>query len=168
MMSSYTRNFGSRPSCWCRWTYLLYSRRFSSRGVMGRNRKWVLEDSIQDAMWQTILRGPRPPSVRWEKQRNQSTAAHPANKKDSKIQPKCNRKPVCQKLCQPSRDQTVSLLQARAAAQAKVQRLQASICALGDVDMIEKENLERAIVRAQSQAATNGFHRAGKETVGCR
>ena len=102
MMSSYARNFGSRPSCWCRWTYLLYSRRFSSRGVMGRNRKWVLEDSIQDAMWQTILRGPRPPSVRWEKQRNQSSAAHPANKKDSKIQPRCNRKPVCQKLCQPS------------------------------------------------------------------
>ena len=41
---------------------------------MGRNRKWVLEDSLQDAMWKTILRGPRPPSVRWEKPRNQSAA----------------------------------------------------------------------------------------------
>ena len=47
--------------------------------------------------------------------------------------------------------------------------------ALGDVDMIEKENLERALVRAQSQAVVppvseqinEGLHRAG-ETVGCR
>ena len=31
----------------------------------------VFEDSIQDAAWKTILRGPRPPSVRWEKQRNE-------------------------------------------------------------------------------------------------
>ena len=44
---------------------------------MGRNHKWVLEDSIQDAVWKTLLRGPRPPSVRWEKERNQSTVANP-------------------------------------------------------------------------------------------
>ncbi len=74
----------------------------------------------------------------------------------------------CAKSCANPARSNVSLLQARAAAQAKVPRLQASICALGDVDMIEKENLERAIVRAQSQAATNGFHRAEKKRVGCR
>ena len=50
---------------------------FTSRQLMGRNRKWVLEDSIQDAVWKTILRGPRPPSVRWEKERNQSAVANP-------------------------------------------------------------------------------------------
>ena len=41
---------------------------------MGKNRKWDLEDSIQHAVWKTILRGLRPPSVRWEKERNQSVA----------------------------------------------------------------------------------------------
>ena len=51
---------------------------------MGRNRKWVLEDSLQDAVWKTILRGPRPPSVRWEKPRNQSAAVthHPGAKRN--------------------------------------------------------------------------------------
>ena len=34
-------------------------------------------DSIQDAVWKTILRGRRPPSVRWEKERNQSAVANP-------------------------------------------------------------------------------------------
>ena len=28
-------------------------------------------------VWKTILRGPRPPSVRWEKERSQSAAANP-------------------------------------------------------------------------------------------
>ena len=32
---------------------------------MGRNRKWVLEDNLQEAVWRTIMRGPRPPSVSW-------------------------------------------------------------------------------------------------------
>ena len=41
---------------------------------MGRNRKWVLEDSLQDAVWKTIWRLPGPPSVRWEKPRNQSAS----------------------------------------------------------------------------------------------
>ena len=34
---------------------------------MGRNRKFVLEDDLQQAVWRTILRGPRPPSVKWDK-----------------------------------------------------------------------------------------------------
>ena len=34
----------------------------SARRYMGRNRKWVLQDDIQEAVWRTILRGPRPPS----------------------------------------------------------------------------------------------------------
>ena len=50
---------------------------------MGRNRKWVLEDQLQDAVWKTILRRPRSPSVRWEKQRSQSAVVNPS-KKDSK------------------------------------------------------------------------------------
>ena len=38
-----------------------------SRFFMGRNRRWVLEDKIQQAVWQTMLRGLRPPSNRWTK-----------------------------------------------------------------------------------------------------
>ena len=150
---------------------------------MGRNRKWVLEDSIQDAVWKTILRGPRPPSVRWEKQRSQSAAAHPAkdrkvSKKDVKAKDSAQ---VQQTASVPKvvptqpRSNRQSPPVARAAAQAKVQRLQAAISALGDVDMIEKENLERALVRAQSQAveppvsaqiiSAKGFI---EKTVGCR
>ena len=132
---------------------------FSSHGVMGRDRKWVLEDSIQDAVWKTILRGPRPPSVRWEKQRSQSAVAHPAkDRKDSKKDAKKDSAQVQQNASVPQvlptqpRSNRQSPPEAHAAAQAKVQRLQAAISALGDVDMIEKENLEQALVRAQSQA----------------
>ena len=32
---------------------------------MGRNRKWVLENDLSEAVWRTIVRGPRPPSVGW-------------------------------------------------------------------------------------------------------
>ena len=36
------------------------------RHHMGCNRKWVFQDDIQ-AVWRTILRGPRPPSHKWKK-----------------------------------------------------------------------------------------------------
>ena len=32
---------------------------------MGRNRKWVLENDLSEAVWRTISWGPRPPSVVW-------------------------------------------------------------------------------------------------------
>ena len=41
---------------------------------MGRNRKWVLEDKLSEAVWRTILRGPRPPSVQWPKSRRNVSA----------------------------------------------------------------------------------------------
>ena len=46
---------------------------------MGRNRKFVLEDDLQQAVWRTILRGPRPPSAKWERTRSKS-AAQPSTK----------------------------------------------------------------------------------------
>ena len=61
---------------------------------------------------------------------------------------------------------------------AKVQRLQAALSVLGDADAVEKENLERALSRAQTQAvvppvsaqitSTKGIYQLGEETVGCR
>ena len=48
----------------------------TARRHMGRNRKWVLQDDIQEAVWRTILRGPRPPSNKWE-MRNKSDVSKP-------------------------------------------------------------------------------------------
>ena len=44
---------------------------------MGRNRKFVLEDDLQQAMWRTILRGPRP-SAKWGR-------SSPANSKPGPV-----------------------------------------------------------------------------------
>ena len=54
---------------------------------MGRNRKWVLENNLQEAVWRTILRGPRPPSLRWE-QHNSSDVANAAQIRSRKRQEK--------------------------------------------------------------------------------
>ena len=86
---------------------------------MGRNRRWVLEDSIQDAVWTTIS------SVTWEKQRSVSAVAHTANAQD---QPRTRQSPP----------------EMHAAVQAKVQRLQAALSVLGDADAVE-QNLKRAL-----------------------
>ena len=52
---------------------------FSRRFVMGRNRKFVLEDDLQQAVWRTFLRGPRAPSVQWAGTRNTVSAASKPN-----------------------------------------------------------------------------------------
>ena len=41
---------------------------------MGRNRKWVLENDLSEAVWRTILRGPRPPSVVWPRGSERSSS----------------------------------------------------------------------------------------------
>ena len=53
--------------------FLIWFSSFSSRQLMGRNRKWVLEDSIQDAVWKTILRGPASVGMRKPRRSNRST-----------------------------------------------------------------------------------------------
>ena len=145
---------------------------------MGRNRKWVLEDSIQDAVWKTILQGPRPPSVRWEKERNQSAAANPKKQFKSKdivpTRPEARTPKVVPS--QPPRSVRQSPPQVRAAAHSKIARLQAAISALGDADMAEKESLVKSLQCAQVQAVVPpvsenhldaGIHRAGEEEIGC-
>ena len=105
-------------------------------------------------MWKTILRSPRPPSVRWEKQRSESAVANTANaRKDSKEETKSKDASKVHKVVQVQpRFIRQSPLEMHAAAQAKVQRLQAALSVLGDADAVEKENLERALSRAQTQA----------------
>ena len=49
------------------------------RQFMGRNRKLILEDKLSEAVWRTILRGPRPPGAFWPRaERNSSPAVKPA------------------------------------------------------------------------------------------
>ena len=122
---------------------------------MGRNRKWVLEDSIQDAVWKTILRGPRPPSVRWEKDRNQSAVANPKKElkwKDTGAKRQGNASSPKVVPSQPQRSVRQSPPEVHAAAHAKIARLQAAISALGDADTAEKESLVKSLQRAQAQA----------------
>ena len=55
-------------SCCCRECQVQFGLFVSStRLFMGRNRKFVLEDELQQAVWRTILRGPLAPSVKWDK-----------------------------------------------------------------------------------------------------
>ena len=42
---------------------------------MGRNRKWVLENDLSEAVWRTIVKGPRPPLVWPRAPRYNSSAA---------------------------------------------------------------------------------------------
>ena len=50
-----------------------------ARQSMGRNRKWVLENSVSEAVWRTILRGPCPPATAWSRA-SKSVAKSPAQK----------------------------------------------------------------------------------------
>ena len=49
----------------------------ASRLFMGRNRKFVLEDDLQQAVWRAILRGPRPPSAKWGRDDARNSKAGP-------------------------------------------------------------------------------------------
>ena len=99
-------------------------------------------------MWKKILQGY---SVRWEKHRNQSadtTNARKDSKKDTKSKDAAQAQKVVQ--LQP-RSYRQSPLEMHAAAQAKVQRLQAALATRVGTDQFYER-----------------IHRAGEETVGCR
>ena len=124
---------------------------------------------------------PRPPSVRWEKERSQSAAANPKKESKSKDtvttrQAKAGSPKVVP--CQSQRSARHSPPVLHTAAHAKIQRLQAAISAWGDADMVEKESLVKSLQHAQAQAVVHprlrtdhfdaGIYRAGEEEIGCR
>ena len=94
---------------------------------MGRNRKWVLENNLQEAVWKTILRGPRPPSQRWE-QRNSSDVANAAQIRSRKRQ----------------RRQSVSPDNFATAARARVERLEA-------LEVLEAQPFKTLLKKAQER-----------------
>ena len=104
---------------------------FSRRFVMGRNRKFVLEDDLQQAVWRTILRGPRPPSAKWAGTRNiVSAVSKPNQPKKQEPQKKPPPKVPSGKL-PAARKEAVSPDEAVAAARQRVAKLQAVLTALG-------------------------------------
>ena len=111
---------------------------------MGRNRKFVLEDDLQQAVWRTILRGPRPPSAKWEKRSSPSAVSKPSQA--PKKQDRQNPKPGKVSLASP-----VSPDEALAAARARVAKLESALRTVGEDDETFPI-LMAALKKAQSQA----------------
>ena len=112
---------------------------------MGRNRRWVLEDKIQQAVWQTVLRGPRPPSNRWTK--SNPFATQNAQK---------NKTPEVKVMKHPAQTSTpprVSLPPEKAqdAARKRVVKLRAVLDTLGEDDETYP-TIKAALLKAEVQA----------------
>ena len=120
--------------------------------TMGRNSKWVLENDISEAVWWTILRGPRPPSNVWPRSgRNVSAVTGKVPKKvpaSSGVEGE-NVKKVEAK---PVRPASRSPDEARADAVARVASLEPAIAALGDHDDQVRKSLEEALAKFKKSA----------------
>ena len=123
--------------------------------VMGRNRKFVLEDDLQQAVWRTILRGPRPPSAKWgrsspaESKPGSSKQAQPGNVKKSEVKaPKQFGQSSTTPRVSRSPEEVV------AAARSRVVKLRSVLATLGDDDKASatiKAALQKAEVQAQER-----------------
>ena len=143
----------------------VFSRLFQQRSfhVSCASRKWVLQDDIQEAVWRTILRGPRPPSNKWEmRSKSEVSKTHSTFSKGvSKKDPPASMKPVQAKATQkghpwqgsksPKPREPLSPDQAMEAARARVLKLQGVLTTLGEDDEMYPTILE-ALKKAQSRA----------------
>ena len=132
---------------------------------MGRNRKWVLEDNLQEEVWRTIMRGPRPPSVRWEK-RNPSAASSNTIQKHLK-QP--NVKASNTKAAKPQSQGSVPVKvpfhpdEVMAAARSRVAKLQTVLATLGEDDETFA-TIKAAFRKAKTQAQERPLSKQFKNT----
>ena len=122
---------------------------------MGRNRKWVLEDNLSQAMWRTILRGPHPPPGAWQRGSKPSSMIAPTRNpgghhgRTPPRQPTGPRAP--QGRANPTAPQPRLSPDERAAeARARVERLEAALKVLGE-DSPEAQPLKEALKKAQDQ-----------------
>ena len=97
---------------------------------MGRNRKWVLEDDLSEAVWKRILRGPRPPSHKWPVAQGQGRSTSAAHRHRSGRQP-----PTV--VTEPPRPNRTPEAVAEAAAE-EVVRLESAVAALGEGNPLAK------------------------------
>ena len=124
---------------------------------MGRNRKFVLEDDLQQAVWMTILRGSRPPSAKWEKRSSPSAVSKPsqAPKKQDRQNPKPGKVSSSNpaSIAAPTKVQreSVSPDEALAAARARVAKFESALRTVGE-DGETFSTLMAALKKAQSQA----------------
>ena len=118
---------------------------FSCVRRMGRNRKWVLEDNLQEAVWRTILRGPRPPSVSWPQKGKRSSSAAAPSKAHAPV------------------SSVAKKVQAPTAPKSKISSIQAAITALGpDPDPVILSSLRDALQRAKESSKPSPNLHAGK------
>ena len=133
---------------------------------MGRNKKWVLEDNLSEAVWRTILRGPRPPSVQWPQSRRNMSAVDDSRAKKGKGKGQGpapvgkgsedagfqHRRAGHPDVVRKSPASSLKPDEQVAAAQLRVTKLEAAIQAVGEDDpavMGLKEALQKARIQAQ-------------------
>ena len=131
---------------------------------MGRNRKFVFEDDLQQAVWRTILRGPRPPSAKCDRTRSTASAAskpsEPSGRSKSaaqlsvkdQMQPKRRGSPLPPRTSMP-------LEEALAAARARAAKLQLMLDTLGEED----EKYPTIKVLEGARAAARAPHPSNQE-----
>ena len=121
-----------------------------TRLFMGRNRKFVLEDDLQQVVWRTILRGPRPPSAKWDKpvpttKPGVSKQAQPGSGKKPEVKTKQHG--------QTSTPPRVSLSpeEAMVVARSRVVKLRTVLATLGEDDEAST-TIKAALQKAEAQA----------------
>ena len=121
---------------------------------MGRNRKWVLEDNLSEAVWRTILRGPRPPSVTWGSNKSSASVLgkQPHNPVPKKGKGKGQSKDAGPPVQSPAVPKpNLNPDEQLKAAQTRVVKLEAAIMAIGDEDPAVA-GLKEALAKARAQA----------------
>ena len=151
---------------------------------MGRNRKFVLEDELSEAVWKRILRGPRPASNRWptaqklNQRRNSSAAQKPRNQhSEGHVRQDPQSRPVSSARADvtPPEEQPKRTPEAMAEATAdEVRRLESAVAALGE-DSPHAKSLVSALkvakaklnvpISVQIQASEQYLERAKKRLV---
>ena len=114
---------------------------------MGRNRKFVLEDKLSEAVWKRILRGPFPPSNSWptaqklNQRRNSSAAQKPRNQHpDGHVRQDRQSRPVSSArayVTPPEQPKRTPQAVAKATAD-EVRRLESAVAALGEQSSCEE------------------------------
>ena len=129
---------------------------------MGRSRRWVLEDNLSEAVWRTILRGPRPPATAWARASSRVGATRFASQQSPNPLPKKGKGKGQPRVANPvkshatpksesTRTSSLNPDEQLQAAQARVVKLEAALMAIGEEDPAAAGLLE-ALSKARLQA----------------
>ena len=129
---------------------------------MGRNRRWVSENNLSEAVWRTILRGPRPPATAWPLASSRVGATKFASQQSPNPLPKKGKGKGQPRVANPVKShatpksestRTTSLNpdEQLQAAQARVVKFEAALMAIGEEDPAAA-GLQEALSKARLQA----------------